>query len=424
MDAKLKMWRLRVFAATWLCYAGYYFCRKPYYVAKSQIATELSFDASTLGTIEALYLIAYALAQFAAGALGHRFGARALLLAGMGVSIACNVGFGLASSSTAFFMLMTLNGAAQATGWAANVGTMASWFHHHERGKVMGIWSTNFQAGGILANTMAAWVLGRSADGEGDWRLTLFSGAAVLCAVWLVVLTNQRNKPEDVGLPAVKDPVDPHSEEAPPDEKQGLGWTRDVVTNLLLVSVFYFFVKLIRYALWSWAPFFLARNFGQRGDDAGYLSTLFDVFGVLGVIVTGWLSDRVFKSRRAGISFAMTLLLLGSCIYLYTAGTLSVTAFAIGIAVAGFALYGPDALLTGAGAMDIGSRRGATLAAGIISGIGSLGPVVQSFVIGRMYDRNGGALGPVFMLLMVSAAIAAFVLGIAVIRNRRGHTEL
>ena len=426
MDPRLKAWRLRVFVATWLCYAGYYFGRKPYYVGKDRIATELGFDATTLGIIGALYLVAYALAQFAAGALGHRYGPRAMLLWGMAVSVACSVGFGVSSSSTAFFVLMTVNGAAQATGWSANVGTMAAWFHHGERGRVMGLWSTNFQAGGVLANMMAAFVLGHFA-GPGDWRTALFAGAAVLAAVWLVVLTNQRNAPEDVGLPPVVDPLPQStSTDAPPTDAPttDLGWTRDVVINLAIVSAYYFFVKLIRYALWSWAPFFLARNFGQRGDDAGYLSTLFDVFGVLGVVVTGWLSDRVFGSRRAGVSFAMTVLLLLSCIFLYVVGGMSVAAFAVGIAVAGFALYGPDALLTGAGAMDIGSRRGATLAAGIISGFGSLGPIVQELVIGKLYDDGGGALGPVFALLMVSAAIAAAVLGVAVVRNRQGHAAL
>jgi sugar phosphate permease len=428
MDPRLVTWRRRIFLATWLCYAGYYFGRKPYYVAKERLATELSFDATTLGTIGALYLVAYALAQFAAGALGHRFGPRAVVLWGMSVSIACNIGFGVSSSEAAFFVLMTINGAAQATGWSANVGTMAAWFHHGERGRVMGLWSTNFQAGGVLANMMAAFVLGRFA-GPGDWRVAIFAGATVLGAVWLIVFFNQRNSPHDVGLPTIHDPTTTTSSTSSPTTTEGpadasLGWTRDVVINLAIVSTYYFFVKLIRYALWSWAPYFLARNFGQRGDDAGYLSTIFDVCGVLGVVVTGWLSDRFFGSRRAGVSFLMTLLLVASCVFLVVAGSVSVAAFAVGIAVAGFSLYGPDALLTGAGAMDIGSRRGATLAAGIISGFGSLGPIVQELVIGRLYDDGGGSLGPIFALLMVSSVIAATVLGVAVLRNRAGRTAL
>ena len=117
--------------------------------------------------------------------------------------------------------------------------------------------------------------------------------------------------------------------------------------------------EFIRYSLWSWAPFLLERNFGLKGDDAGYLSTLFDFAGIAGVIVTGILSDKVFKSRRAGVSLLMMVAMFASCLLLYLAGGLSVWLFAICLALIGFTLYGPDALMSGAGAMDLGSRRGA-----------------------------------------------------------------
>jgi sugar phosphate permease len=403
----MRSWRIRVFIATWLCYAGYYFCRRPYYVTKSALSTELGFDGATLGMIGALYLIAYAVGQFAVGALGNRVGARVMLLSGMAVSIAMNVGFGLASTSTAFFALMTINGLAQATGWSANVGTMASWFTHKERGKVMGLWTTNFQAGGVVANALASFVLGHY-----GWQASFFAGAAVLAAVWLVVLTNQRNRPEDVGL------------EPLPDEAEHKTLKRGAWVDVVLIGVCYFFLKLIRYALWSWAPFFLTLNYGLAKDESGYLSTLFDVFGVPGVILTGWLSDKFFKSRRGGVSLLMTLVLVGCCVVLYTAGRVSLPVFAVGIAVAGFSLYGPDALLTGAGAMDIGSRRGAILAAGLISGIGSLGPIVQELVIGKMYDASKGDLGPIFLLLLGSSVAAAVTLGVVVVRNRLGKSDV
>jgi sugar phosphate permease len=410
---------MRVFVATWLCYAGYYFGRRPFYILKSQLAQDLGFSATTLGQVGAVYLVTYALAQFLAGALGNRFGPRVMLLSGMAVSMAANVGFGVATSSSAFFVLMAVNGAAQATGWSAGVGTMASWFNRQERGRVMGIWATNFQAGGVAANWLTALVLGHF-----DWRTALFSSLAVFAAVWLVVLVNQRNRPADLGLPDVKDEGEVGSGDGKSDASPGLGWTRDATINVVLVGSYYFFLKLIRYALWSWVPFVLARNYGLSGSDAGYVSTVFDLCGIPGVIITGWLSDKVFGARRAGISLFMTVAMALSCLLLFSAGQVSVTMFAVAIGLIGFTLYGPDALLTGAGAMDIGSRRAATLAAGIISGIGSCGPVVQELVIARMLDTKGGDLGPVFMLLLASSLAATVLLGVVVLRNRLGHSSV
>ncbi|MDP2315779.1 MAG: MFS transporter [Pseudomonadota bacterium] len=409
----LRQWRWRVFAATWLCYAGYYFCRKPFYLAKASLATELSFDATQLGTIGTAYLVAYALGQFVSGALGDKWGPRVLLLGGMGVSIGVNVGFGFGNTFAMFLGLMVFNGLAQATGWSGTVGTMANWFHRRERGTVMGLWATNFQVGGVLANTFAAWVLG-----AWGWRYSFFGGALVLAAVWAFVLFNQRNKPQDLGLGAVDDP------EGVPESDTDAPWSRDVIINVALIGAFYFFLKLIRYALWSWAPFFLEKNFHLEGNDAGYLSTVFDIAGIAGVLTAGVLSDRLFRGRRATISFVFLVGLVLGTVALYTVGGTSPTAFAICLGLTGFALYGPDALMTGAGAVDVGSRRRAALAAGIINGCGSLGPIVQELVIGRMYDTGAGDLGPILALLVGSAAVSLAFMAAILVRNRLGKADL
>src|SRR6185503_12875883 len=141
--------------------------------------------------------------------------------------------------------------------------------------------------------------------------------------------------------------------------------SRQAWIDTLLVGTFYFFLKLIRYALWSWTPFFLERSYGLAGDDAGYLSNVFDLAGAVGVITAGFASDRVFSSRRAIVSLVLVALMTIACACLQAIGTVSVTAFAICIAVIGFSLFGPDSLMSGAGAMDIGSRRGALLAAAV-----------------------------------------------------------
>ncbi len=410
LERPMHLWRARIFASTWLCYAGFYFCRKPFYIVKSELGESFGWDAAALGLIGSVYLIAYTIGQFVAGWSGNKFGPRNILMGGMATSILCGIAFGTTNSLGTFVGFMALNGFAQATGWAGTVGTMGNWFRRHERGTVMGFWATCYQWGGVFANGLAAWALGAL-----GFKYSFFAGSLVLLFVLIFFFFNQRNQPEDVGL---------ELNDAKEEDDGGDGsWSRSVITTVLLVGVFYFFVKFIRYALWSWVPFFLSRNYGMEGDDAGYLSTVFDLAGVGGVVAAGFVSDRFFGGRRAKVSFILLLAMVAATVVMYTAGQSALLLFAISLGLVGFSLYGPDALMTGAAAQDIGGKH-ATLAAGIINGMGSIGSVAQEFVIGSLYESGEGALGPIFAMLVVAALLAAASLAVVLVRNRMGISDV
>lgn len=417
--ASFRAWRARVFVSTWLAYAGFYFCRKAFYVVKADLERELSLDAASLGDIGFAYLVAYTLGQFASAALGPRTGARVLLLAGMAASALANVGFGFSSTYGSLLGLMVLNGFAQSVGWSTCIGTLAFWTRRSERGLLLGLWSTCYQVGGVLANAWAAFWLHR----EG-FRGAFFAASIVLGLVWLIVLAFQRNRPEDVGLPRVDDDDGTATGDADRAAAEHDGFTRAIVVNVLLVGAFYFGVKFIRYALWSWTPYFLQKSYGLAGDDAGYLSTVFEVAGFLGVVCAGFVSDRFFGSRRAKVAFPMLLGMLLGTLALYLTGSLGVVWFAACLALVGFMLYGPDALLTGAGAIDVGSRRVALTAAGVINGMGSIGSIVQETVVSRVWQGSDGDMAPVFLTLFAASVLSVAALGVVLWRNRQGRSDL
>lgn len=416
LPAPVQNWRYRIFASTWLCYIGFYFCRKPFTIAKHDIGVALDLDASTLGYIGAAYSIAYMIGHFLAGGLGTRFGARVVLLTGMCASILLNVLMGISTTGTLLIGLMTLNGLAQATGWSNNVGTMAAWFHRQERGRVMGVWSTNFTLGSLLAT----WASG-AAIGVWGFRSAFFMGAIVLTGVLTFFFFNHRNRPEDLGFSRIDEP---QNELSLPIEPDGPIFTKDALINVLLIGVFYFFLKFIRYAIWSWAPFLLSGSFELSTEQAANYSTLFEIFGIAGTITVGFLSDKVFKGQRAFISLLMTIGLAAACAFFFAFGTHSLGLFSICLALVGFFLFGPDALMTGAGAIDVSTRRGATAASGIISGLGASGQVVQDLVIGKLYDSKSGDIGPIVAWLFGSAACAAVILLVLVIRARMGKARI
>ncbi len=437
-----RSWRVRIFIATWLAYVGFYFCRKPFSLAKSAMGEEFGWDATTLGNIYACYLIAYAIGQFLASRMGTLIGPRKNVLLGTMLSILVTLAMGITPSIPMLMGLIAINGLAQATGWSGNVGTMAGWFHKHERGKVMGLWSTNFTVGSILSGFVMGFVLSQRDTlaplsfiyaieimNPAPWRWCFYTGAIVLVLIGIQFFFFQRNKPEDLGLAPVDDPVTAGDESKQPleDEPRGPapgGLSREAWHNLLLVGGFYFFAKFVRYAVWSWSAYFLKENYGLSDGAATNYSIVFDLAGIPGVFLTGWYSDRYLQSRRAGICLVMMLGMTVSCgaLMMFADGGFGI--FVVLLGCVGFTLYGPDALLTGAGAMDIGGRRSATFAAAVISGFGSIGPVVQEVIIPRVYDQKAaqasGDLGPVFALLFGSAVLASVFCGVLVWRNRGG----
>lgn len=423
-EQRLAAWRARILASTWLSYAGLYFCRKAFYVVKADLGEALSLDVGQLGDIGMAYLMAYTAGQFVSAAVGQKIGARLLLLTGIALSVVSNVAFGFANHYVTLMAFMVLNGFAQATGWPSVIGTLAHWTRRKERGWLLGLWGTCYQLGGVMANAWAAFWLAQK-----GFRGSFFAASMVLALVWVFVWFNQRNRPEDVGL----DPLE--GEHAAGDKDADVraqkekdlgskGWTAGLVVTVMLLGCFYFGVKFIRYALWSWTPFFLQKNYGMAGDDAGYLSTVFDVAGFVGVIFAGVLSDKLFKSRRVGVAFSMLGGMLIACGIMYFVGSLGVVWFAASLALVGFMLYGPDSLLTGAGAIDVGSKRVALAAAGIINGMGSVGSVVQEAVVARVWAGSEGDLGPVFATLFGASALSVVALSVVLMRNRAGKSDL
>ena len=81
---------------------------------------------------------------------------------------------------------------------------------------------------------------------------------------------------------------------------------------------------------------------------------------------------------------------------------------AIGISLVGIMTYGPDTLMSGAAAQDVGSADGAATAAGFIDGIGHLGMALSPFIVAFVTARYSWNI--LFHLFVVLSLIAGALL--------------
>jgi OPA family sugar phosphate sensor protein UhpC-like MFS transporter len=397
----------RAWCVTWFAYATYYMGRKSFSVSKKTLRSALGLSEEQLGLIDSLYLAAYCLGQFGSGWLGDRIGARRLVGIGLfGSALACAL-FGASSGAVAFGALYFVNGLFQATGWPGTARAMAEWTTPENRGTVMAFWATCYQVGGIAAN----WVAGALLVSYG-WRATFYGPALLLALMGGTVLLLLAPGPRAAELATA----------SPAGERAEVRKAQLVVLKSVELWSYggcYFFIKFIRYALLFWLPYYLSTTRGYPGDVAAWVSSAFEVGGVVGVIALGTYSDRARHIPRARLS-ALSLLGLCGALLAYTPlSAHGVAMNALGLAAIGALLFGPDALLSGAAAQDAGGPYAAAAATGLVNGVGSIGGMFAGLAIPQISKALGWTA--LFPSLVALALLSALVLVPVIVRIERAR---
>ncbi len=419
---QFRRYRIQLFVATWLSYFGFYVVRKVYAIVKLPLKEHLGLDDLQVAWPWTIYLVTYMLGQFLAAGLGRRFESRRILTVGMCVAAAANFAIGLlvdAEASRAFLWVcvaMAIFGFAQATGWPHNVALFANWTRKAERGTLFAVWGTCYQFGAVFGKGLAGFLLG--------WlglAWSFYGSSFVLLAFTVYFVLRVRERPESVGL-ALHDEAEPKADPAAAQAgaagaARSAALPRAFLMSVVAMGLIYFGFKFLRYALDSWSALILGEHFGMSATFAAYWSTAFDWVGFLGVLIAGYWSDRLPGSRRTPVIFWMTCGCLLAVTAMWMVGLTSPVLFVVLLGVIGFMAMGPDSLLAGPSAMDAGSRRQAAVAAGVINGLGSIGPIVQEPVIGWLKKTQG--LDSVFLLLVVIVFLTTVATGLLARHDRR-----
>ena len=398
----------RIFWITWITYAGFYLCRKNLSVVLPLLNNISGLRSIDLASIVFGYSLLYAVGQLGCGPLSDRIGAKRVVGAGLLLVVASNILMSVHTSLLWLLIFACLNGAGQSTGWSGLVKTMAIWFRGGNRGIVMAWWSTNYVLGGFLATAFATWAIVQPwLLPELGWRRGFLLPALLLLAISGVFLLGAKESPEQTDLPPGMrcDPAVLNTIRS--------NWT--VLAALLrkpslwMLSISYFFLELCRYALMFWLPLYMVNRLKYSLQAGGYLSSLYELIGIIGAVLAGYISDRCNQSRRAPVS---AIMLCGFGVVMLLEPALTKFGFlgtAVAISVAGIFSFGPDTLLSGAGAQDIGEPRAAAPASGLVAGIGHLGAIFSPYVVVFVSERYG------WDCLFYCLAGSAFLAGAALI---------
>ena len=413
----LRGWQLRIFWLLWSAYASYYLCRVNFAVAQPAILKEFpGWTNAQIGTIPSVYAVFYALGQIVNGTLGGRFGARHMMTAALVTASTTNLLFSFTHSFTLMLVLWAINGYAQSAGWSLLVQVLSNWNTSKRRGTVMGLISTCYQVGNVLS-----WLLAGVLCDSIGWRAAFWVPSLILMPMAVVFFLFIRNAPEEAGLPSVRDDVmEPEPARSNPGAASA-GRTARLSTRDLILLTFsnkvlwvlgigFFCMNSVRYSFMNWSVQYMAEFQGRTIKGSAFTAVAIPLIGSVGAITAGWASDNIFGKRRAPVCALMLTGLSAVCIgFTYVPQGHWVLATAI-LGLAGFLIYGPDMLMSGAATVDISHPRAASIATGFTMCLGATGSIFSGAGIGWLKDVAKGNWSLVFWVLAGLSILSALLM--------------
>ena len=400
VDKTYKRLRLQAFLAGTFGYALYYVCRLSMGVMKQPLIDAGLLNATQLGIIGACLYWAYALGKLVNGFLADSSNIKRFMAAGLVVSVLMNFTMGVLGvtalkggiANSALFVLFAVcwavNGWAQSMGAPPAIIALSRWFPLRIRGTYYGFFSSSHNIGEGLSFIFVGMLVATF-----GWKWGFFGAALAGVLGILIIIFFLHDSTEAKGLPPVEvlageaesvEELSPEQKRAETKRMQAAVIKNPGVWILALASAFMY---MSRYAINEWGTIFLQEAKGYDLAGAAAIIGVNPIFGIIGTVVSGWLSDVLFKGDRkypafvAGIleAIALALFLFGGPAKWVNILAMVLFGVAIGVLIS---------FVGGLMAVDLVPRKATGAALGIVGMASYAAAGLQNVVTGLLLDNH------------------------------------
>jgi len=462
-------WQWHIIVVSMIVYAIFYFVRKNFSIAMPGLTAEYGISNTRFGVIIAIGSIIYGLSRFINGFIVEKTSTKVFMAVGLLLCAAANFCFGFSvdlsylitgvNEGPQFFNMLVLvmgvtiilNQYFQGCGYPPCARMLPTWIAPGELATKMSIWNTSHSFGACLAVVVCGLIMtnmGSDMSGDssivakitanlaasikgwdgmseaaqnakvmsyathyGAWRWCFFIPAIVAIGGAILALLALFDSPQQVGLPETE------GTQINKDGKKGVdkGFIAHMVFKnkwIWLFGIADIFVYVLRMGVLDWGPKFLTEDRGMDIKSASWSVAAFEITAIVGTIFAGWATDRIFKGRTHRMCLVS---MIGSVVFftifaLVPLGTIPSICI---LAMAGFCIYGPQALV-GIGSANLATKEASATANGLVGVLCYLGSALSALVVGVIADNFGwnwvfitfiivGAIGAAIFALMWSA---------------------
>lgn len=474
-----KYWQMRTIIATMIGYAVFYFVRKNFSFAIPGLTAEYGITKTSFGIILTLVTIVYGLSRFLNGVLADRMNARYHMSVGLLLCAIANFAFGWGADLSALFtgqtsgpmftntmvlifgIILIANNLFQGSGFPPVARLLTHWIPQQELATKMSVWNTSHSIGAALVAILAGYIMGtmgtnlsgnpevvaaiaanlnvdlsdsermksviESASHYGAWKWCFWIPAAIAFAGSIGLFLGLRDTPSSVGLPELHK-THKKGKEASAEFK---AFVRKAVYRnkwIWILGIANFFVYVVRFAVLDWGPTFLKEAHGMTLTNAGWTVAVFEIFGIIGMLAAGWVTDRYLAGKAHHTSlYCMIGVAVFMTIFLYLPDSTPSWGMIFTLAMCGFFIYGPQALI-GIAAANQATNRAAATANGLTGLFGYASGLVSGVGIGFMVDtlnktNPGEAWDYVFMMMIGMAVLCVFIFALMWKAKAHGYEE-
>ena len=403
VDKEYKKLRWQVFLGIFIGYAGFYIVRKNFSMAIPGLEA-LGFTTEELAVVLSMNAIAYGFSKFLMASISDRSDA------------------GIEHKAWAILLMAVLNflvGWFNGMGWPPCGRVMTHWFSIKERGTWMSFWNCAHNVGGALVGPMATY----GAIWFGSWFYGAHSEyyfiigsfvfpAAVAILIAVIAFCMIRDTPQSCGLPSIEK-WSGHAAQTYSEKAEEVLSVKEIFKTVLSNKLLWYiafanaFVYMVRYGCLDWAPKILTDK-GIDIKSTGWAYFAYEFAAIPGTIICGWLSDHVFKGRRA-LPTVIFMALVAIAVFIYWKNLDNLTVIIACLIAIGFFIYGP-VMLIGVQALDLAPKNAAGTAAGLTGFLGYvLGTAILANIVIGFAMKNLG-LDSVFMMLIAACVIAILLM--------------
>jgi OPA family glycerol-3-phosphate transporter-like MFS transporter len=392
-----------------LMYASYYMCRYNFRFATPGMISEYGFSKSDITDMLSAWSIAYGTGQLVNGLLTDRIGGKAAMFIGAVGTIAVNLFFGFGSfvgTFSTFALIWLMNGWFQSFGAPGMVKINAAWFSREERGTFAGIFGFMIQSGQFMINNLAPIILAGFAFGtfvvaEGEWRWLFRIPPLFTAAMAILLVLIPKESPEAAGYPGLISDGDGKTD----------GGTRaslkESFTTIFTHPLVWFYALAyactgaVRNSSDQLAVLYFVEqlhlDLAKKPPAVFYTMNLMPIVAVLGSFTAGWVSDKFFKGHRSPVAMSLyffeslVIMVAAMVIYMGVVGPTPGGIFlgCLFLILVSLTANSTHAIVGAAAPMDIGGRRMAGFAAGVIDSFQYYGTAIALPITGRLIDKYG-----------------------------------